>query len=67
MDGVKPSLDVLNTKDKSPRHLSLEEIKDLIIKSHEAKRNSYCRYSKFRVGAALKTCDNRVFTGKLWV
>lgn len=48
------------------RHLSQEEVNELIHQSHEAKKLSYSPYSKFRVGAALKTRDGRVFTGKLW-
>ncbi|XP_032405491.1 cytidine deaminase b [Xiphophorus hellerii] len=45
------------------RHLSQEEVNELIHQSHEAKKFSYSPYSKFRVGAALKTRDGRVFTG----
>ncbi|XP_012726008.1 cytidine deaminase [Fundulus heteroclitus] len=41
----------------------MAEIIELIQKSHEAKKHSYSPYSKFRVGAALLTSDNRVFTG----
>ncbi len=29
----------------------------------KAAENSYCEYSKFRVGAALLTADGRIFTG----
>ncbi|KAM4741747.1 cytidine deaminase b [Anableps anableps] len=63
MDGVKSSQELLDTKDQCLRHLSQEELKELIHQSHEAKKYSYSPYSKFRVGAALKTLDNRVFTG----
>ncbi|XP_008407538.1 cytidine deaminase-like isoform X2 [Poecilia reticulata] len=45
------------------RHLSQEEVKELIDQSHKAKEHSYSPYSKFRVGAAVKTRDGRVFTG----
>lgn len=39
----------------------------LIEQSHEAKKQAYCPYSKFRVGSALLTVDDRVITGKLHV
>lgn len=29
----------------------------------KSKENAYCPYSKFRVGAALLTPDNKIFTG----
>ncbi|XP_014900597.1 cytidine deaminase-like isoform X4 [Poecilia latipinna] len=45
------------------RHLSPEEVNELINQSHKAKEHSYSPYSKFRVGAAVKTRDGRVFTG----
>ncbi|XP_043977312.1 cytidine deaminase b [Gambusia affinis] len=45
------------------RHLSQDEVNELIHQSHKAKEFSYSPYSKFRVGAALKTRDGRVFTG----
>uniref|UniRef100_H3BZD2 Cytidine deaminase n=1 Tax=Tetraodon nigroviridis TaxID=99883 RepID=H3BZD2_TETNG len=38
-------------------------IKKLIEQSHEAKKQAYCPYSKFRVGSALLTVDDRVITG----
>jgi cytidine deaminase len=37
--------------------------KELIKKAIEAKENSYSPYSKFSVGAALITEDEKVFTG----
>uniref|UniRef100_A0A3Q0S746 Cytidine deaminase n=1 Tax=Amphilophus citrinellus TaxID=61819 RepID=A0A3Q0S746_AMPCI len=40
-----------------------KEVAKLIHLSQEAKKQSYCPYSKFRVGAALLTFDNSVFTG----
>lgn len=40
-----------------------EIIKRLIQYSHEAKQRAYCPYSKFRVGAAVLTNDNIVYTG----
>ncbi|TWW61640.1 cytidine deaminase-like [Takifugu rubripes] len=43
--------------------LSAETIKMLIDQSHEVKKHSHCPYSKFRVGSALLTVDNRVITG----
>ncbi|KAF0035130.1 hypothetical protein F2P81_012888 [Scophthalmus maximus] len=53
----------MDIKDQASRHLSPETIKRLIHQSQEAKKQAYCPYSKFRVGAALLTLDNRVFTG----
>ncbi|XP_062254266.1 cytidine deaminase b [Platichthys flesus] len=63
MDKVKFSVEVMHTEDQGSRHLSPETIKRLIHQSQEAKKQAYCPYSKFRVGAALLTLDNRVFTG----
>ncbi|KAM9813948.1 LOW QUALITY PROTEIN: cytidine deaminase-like [Neosynchiropus ocellatus] len=44
--------------------LPQDVVMKLIGESQEAKIHAYCRYSKFRVGAALLTSDDRVFTGK---
>ncbi|MCI8805720.1 MAG: cytidine deaminase [Clostridiales bacterium] len=35
----------------------------LIEKAKEAKKNSYSPYSKFKVGAALMTIENKIYTG----
>jgi cytidine deaminase len=43
--------------------LTEEEIQTLITKANEAKQFSYSPYSKFRVGAALKTKSGKIFTG----
>ncbi|XP_029006369.1 cytidine deaminase b [Betta splendens] len=45
------------------RHTSQETVTRLIRQSQEAKKQAYCPYSNFRVGAALLTLDNCVFTG----
>lgn len=37
--------------------------RELLSFSAEARRRAYAPYSQFRVGAALLTCDGRVFTG----
>jgi len=47
---------MLDTKDK-------EENIMLIEKAKEAKKNSYSPYSKFKVGAALMTIENKIYTG----
>uniref|UniRef100_A0A3Q3KME0 Cytidine deaminase n=1 Tax=Monopterus albus TaxID=43700 RepID=A0A3Q3KME0_MONAL len=52
-----------NIKEQGSQPLSQETVKELIKQSQEAKKHAYCRYSKFRVGAALLTNENRVFTG----
>lgn len=39
------------------------ENEELILCALKAKQNSYSPYSKFRVGAAVLTKDNRIFTG----
>lgn len=65
MDKVEFNGEVMDIKDQASRHLSPETIKRLIHQSQEAKKQAYCPYSKFRVGAALLTLDNRVFTGKV--
>ena len=45
--------------------LSVEEQKALVDEAHEGRKNSFAPYSKFRVGAALRTTDGRVFRGWL--
>ncbi|XP_047438810.1 cytidine deaminase-like [Mugil cephalus] len=40
-----------------------QEVKELIDKAQKAKEQAYCPYSKFRVGAALRTVDGLVYTG----
>lgn len=37
-------------------------IKTLIVSAMEARKNSYCPYSGFRVGAALLTGSGRIYT-----
>ncbi|WP_066495369.1 cytidine deaminase [Abyssisolibacter fermentans] len=39
------------------------DIKNLIKKSIEAKKNAYVPYSGFRVGSALMTKDGKIYTG----
>ncbi|XP_040890188.1 cytidine deaminase b [Toxotes jaculatrix] len=63
MDKVKISKEMMPTKDQGSRHLSQETVNKLILQSQEAKKQAYSPYSKFRVGAAILTFDNRVFTG----
>ncbi|XP_073699165.1 cytidine deaminase-like [Garra rufa] len=41
----------------------LSVIASLVKKSQEAKNQAYCPYSKFRVGAAVLTSDDKMFTG----
>uniref|UniRef100_A0A3Q1JUH9 cytidine deaminase n=1 Tax=Anabas testudineus TaxID=64144 RepID=A0A3Q1JUH9_ANATE len=50
------------TEDHGSKHLPQEIVK-LISQAQEAKKQAYCSYSNFRVGAALLTQDNHVFTG----
>ncbi|XP_022057116.1 cytidine deaminase b [Acanthochromis polyacanthus] len=63
MDTAKSSREVMHIKDLGSSHLSQEAVQELILQSKEAKKQAYCPYSKFRVGAALLTHDNCVFTG----
>ncbi|XP_058487294.1 cytidine deaminase b [Solea solea] len=63
MDKVNFNSRVMAFKDPGSSHLSPETIKKLIHLSQEAKKQAYCPYSKFRVGAALLTHDNHMFTG----
>lgn len=65
MDQVKLNREVMHIKDHGSRQLSQETVKKLIHQSQEARKQAYCPYSKFRVGAALLTPENRVFTGKI--
>ena len=65
MDQVKFNGGVMEIKEHTgSRHLSQETLKKLIHQAQEAKQQAYCPYSKFRVGAALLTLDNCVFTGE---
>ncbi len=43
--------------------LSLEERRSLIDLANEARRRAYVPYSKYPVGAALRTKSGRLFTG----
>ncbi|BFZ23440.1 hypothetical protein BsWGS_26479 [Bradybaena similaris] len=43
--------------------MSEAEVKELIARSRDAMKNSYCEYSNFRVGAALLTEDGSTITG----
>lgn len=63
MDQVSFSQDVMHIGNHGSRRLSQETIKELIQQSQEAKNQAYCPYSKFRVGAALLTLEDCVFTG----
>ncbi|XP_029989408.1 cytidine deaminase b [Sphaeramia orbicularis] len=63
MDKVKFGAEVMHIKDLSGGQLTQDTVKKLILQSQEAKKQAYCPYSKFRVGAALLTLDHRVFTG----
>lgn len=41
-----------------------EQIQCLVDVSREAKKFAYCPYSNYPVGAALLTCDGKIFSGK---
>ncbi|XP_072307641.1 cytidine deaminase b [Eucyclogobius newberryi] len=49
--------------DKTGDVLTDEMLKKMISEANKVKTNAYCPYSHFRVGAALLTTDNRLFTG----
>ena len=36
---------------------------ELVNKADDVRRQAYCPYSKYAVGAALRTTDDRIFTG----
>lgn len=59
MAGTQSNSEVMHIEDRDIKHVA-----KLIQLSHEAKEQTYCPYSKFRVGAALLTLDNSVHTGK---
>lgn len=67
MAQVNTNKEAAKTADHSSAKLSAETIKKLIELSHEAKKQAYCPYSKFRVGSALLTIDDHVITGKVHV
>nr|XP_046240213.1 cytidine deaminase b [Scatophagus argus] len=50
-------------EDGSTHLLDQETVEKLIHQSQEAKKQAYCPYSKFRVGAALLTSEDQVITG----
>lgn len=41
-----------------------EQLDELFEASFKAKQHSYSPYSKFRIGAALKTKSGKIFTGR---
>ncbi|XP_029434625.1 cytidine deaminase [Rhinatrema bivittatum] len=50
-------------KKSSPPPVEPGEIELLLRSSQEAKKSAYCPYSRFPVGAALLTCDGKIFSG----
>ncbi|XP_071350878.1 cytidine deaminase-like [Trachinotus anak] len=54
---------MMNIEDQTSGPLPKEIVRVLIEKAHEAKNQAYCPYSKFRVGAAVLTQDDRMFKG----
>lgn len=67
MAQINTKKEAAKTADHRSAKLSAETIKKLIELSHEAKKQAYCPYSKFRVGSALLTIDDHVITGKVHV
>lgn len=65
MDKVKLTGEMMHIEDNGSSHLSQELLQKLIHQSQETKKKAYCPYSKFRVGAALLTSNNCIFTGKV--
>ncbi|KAF8933782.1 hypothetical protein BGZ58_006122 [Dissophora ornata] len=47
--------------------LTNDQIEELISQSLEARNFSYSPYSKFRVGAALRTVDGKIFQGIIMI
>ena len=47
----------------TPEQFSRETPAELIAAARGAARNAYAPYSKFKVGAALLTTDNKIFLG----
>lgn len=56
---TKKSIEALSQLSKEKEQLYL----DLLQEAHKAKENAYCRYSNFRVGAAILAKDGKVITG----
>ena len=51
-------------QDMTPEEiLRNQDISDLICASWEVRENSYSPYSKFKVGASLRTTSGNVYTG----
>ena len=42
------------------------QIRQLLQAAHSARRNAYCPYSEFRVGAAVLCGDGTIITGSLY-
>jgi cytidine deaminase len=38
-------------------------VQEMVREARAAMKNAYCRYSKFRVGAAVLTADGQIFAG----
>ncbi|CAJ1051637.1 cytidine deaminase b [Xyrichtys novacula] len=55
--------EVKQVKEHESKLLSQDKVENLIQQAQEAKVSAYCPYSKFRVGAALLTTSDCVFTG----
>ncbi|MEW6401349.1 MAG: cytidine deaminase [Chloroflexota bacterium] len=53
----------LRTPEGSRMSLTNEERQSLIDLANEARRKAYAPYSKYKVGAALRTHSGRVYTG----
>lgn len=52
-----------NIQNNSVPHDHVEKYLELLSVAHEAKENAYCRYSNFKVGAAVLAHDGSVITG----
>lgn len=67
---MAPTIEVLSSKNSDhlaatcrDYNIKLDNFKELLAKSVEAKSVAYCPYSNFRVGCALLTADGSIVTG----
>lgn len=52
-----------NVTNSTASPMGHEQIQLLLHVCKEAKKSAYCPYSRFPVGAALLTCDGKIFSG----
>ncbi|XP_020786653.2 cytidine deaminase b [Boleophthalmus pectinirostris] len=60
---LKNNIEEILMENHKEEVLPADVLKNMISEANKVKRNAYCPYSQFRVGAALLTTDNHIYTG----